>query len=153
RIAIQWPAVGALSILQQIRPGNDVARPVADNADFLRPIRPGNTADAHEKPPRLANLLFFRRDVPNGDGVEHPIAVNSGDDRVVQYFDICSGVNPIDQAAVINPGRADRGLRNDLRSIGEMADRLAGKELALDSFTSDQNVRAEFASLIAGALG
>src|SRR5207249_919723 len=57
------------------------------------------------------------------------------------------------QTTVIDPGGADRGASDDLCPVFQMADPLAGDDLAANTRALDQDFRAEAACLLAGALG
>ena len=57
------------------------------------------------------------------------------------------------QAPIGDPGGADRGVRDDLRAIGQIADALAGLELAAHTLAQQQDLGAEAARLLAGVLG
>jgi hypothetical protein len=49
------------------------------------------------------------------------------------------------QASIGDPGGADRGVRDDLRAVGQIADALAGLELAAHTLAQQQDLGAEAA--------
>src|SRR5258705_5151285 len=55
------------------------------------------------------------------------------------------------QSAVIDPGGADRGASDDLCPVFEMADPLAGDDLAANTRAVDHDLRAQAACPLAGA--
>ena len=57
------------------------------------------------------------------------------------------------QPPVVDAGCADGGAGRHLRAVGEVPDALARRELATHAFSSEQDLRAEPAGLVAGAFG
>ena len=86
-----------MSVLHQIRTGDQISRLIANNANFLSPLRVRHAAQAEKKPvglfrPLVAGLFILQRDRTQG-----LIAVKGGDLGQQQYLNASSGPDAIDE--------------------------------------------------------
>ena len=96
-LPVECPIVRGLASLHQVRAGDEIARIVADNANFRRPLCVRDSAEAEEDPSGLLGALLASAVVAQGDGAQHLVAVQRRDLGIEQHLDVGRGADAVDQ--------------------------------------------------------